>query len=110
MKLLFDENLSHRLATLLNDLFPESVHVRSIGMKSSADPSVWSHAKSNDFMIVSKDVDMHDLSLILGNPPKVIWVRLGNCTTSEVEKLLRTHYNSIKEFYDDDELSLIALP
>ena len=110
MKLLFDENLSDRLATLLADLFPNSEHVRNIGMKSSADPAVWSHAKSNQFMIVSKDVDMHDLSLIFGNPPKVIWVRLGNCSTLEVEKLIRSHYSSIREFYDDDALSLLALP
>ena len=88
MKLLFDENLSHRLASLLADLFPDSVHVRDIGLKASDDIQVWDYAKSNDLIIVSKDSDMHDRSFLYGYPPKVIWVRLGNCSTSDVEKLL----------------------
>jgi predicted nuclease of predicted toxin-antitoxin system len=72
MKLLFDENLPSKLSTRLSDLFPDSLHVRDIGMKATIDPIVWNYAKDNDFMIVSKDADMHDLSLLFGNPPKVI--------------------------------------
>lgn len=61
-------------------------------------------------MIVSKDADMHDLSLVFGNPPKVIWVRLGNCSTSNVENLLRRNFDAIKLFYEDPFTSLLALP
>ena len=61
-------------------------------------------------MIVSKDADMHDLSLLLGNPPKVIWLRLGNCSTSQVEDLLRRNFKAIKLFSEDNYLSLLALP
>ena len=60
-------------------------------------------------MIVSKDADMHDLSLVFGNPPKVIWLRLGNCSTSQVEILLRLNFDAIKLFYEDKNLSLLAL-
>lgn len=109
MKLLFDENLSHKLARHLADVFPNSIHVRDIGLKASDDPLVWDYARDNDFMIVSKDADMHDLSLVFGNPPKVIWLRLGNCSTSEVENLLRREFEVIKEFYEDDSVSLLAL-
>ena len=61
-------------------------------------------------MIVSKDVDMHDLSLLFGNPPKVVWLRLGNCSTTEVEDLLRKNYEVIKLFSEDEQLSLLVLP
>ena len=61
-------------------------------------------------MIVSKDVDMHDLSLLFGNPPKVVWLRLGNCSTTEVEDLLRKNYEVIKLFSEDEQLSLPVLP
>jgi predicted nuclease of predicted toxin-antitoxin system len=81
MKLLFDENLSPKLTQRLADLFPNSLHVRDIGMKATIDPIVWDYAKDNNLMIVSKDADMHDLSLVLGNPPKVIWLRIDNCST-----------------------------
>jgi predicted nuclease of predicted toxin-antitoxin system len=110
VKLLFDENLSHKLAFLLADIFPHSVHVRDIGLKATSDPLVWDYAKDNDFMIVSKDADMHDLSLVFGNPPKVVWVRLGNCSTRQVEELLRRDFDVIKLFYGDDSVSLLVLP
>ncbi len=78
-------------------------------MKATIDPIVWDYAKDNDLMIVSKDADMHDLSLLFGNPPKVIWLRLGNCSTSQVEQLPRRDFNAIKSFYEDQNLSLLAL-
>ena len=110
MKLLFDENLSPKLPRLLADLFPDSLHVRDVGMKATDDPVVWDYAKENDLMIVSKDADMHDLSLVFGNPPKVIWLRLGNCSTRQVKELLRQDFDVIKSFYEDKYVSLLALP
>ncbi|NJN71796.1 MAG: DUF5615 family PIN-like protein, partial [Limnothrix sp. RL_2_0] len=62
-----------------------------------------------DFMIVSKDADMHDLSLIFRNPPKVVWIRLGNCSTRQVEHLLRREYQTIQLFYEDESSSLLGL-
>ncbi len=110
MKLLFDENLSPKLPHLLTDIFPNSLHVRDVGMKATIDPIVWDYAKDNDQIIVSKDVDMHDLSLVFGNPPEVIWLRLGNCSTLQIENTLRRNFDTIKLFYEDEDLSLLALP
>ncbi len=109
MKLLFDENLSPKLPQRLADLLPNSLHVRDVGMKATIDPIVWDYAKENNLMIVSKDADMHDLSLVLGNPPKVIWLRLGNCSTQQVENLLRRDLAAIESFFEDETLSLLAL-
>jgi predicted nuclease of predicted toxin-antitoxin system len=109
MKLLFDENLSHKLVRLLADLFPHSIHVREVGLKATDDPVVWEYAKNNDLMIVSKDSDMHQRSFVFGYPPKVVWVRLGNCSTSDVEKLLRRHFAAIEAFYEDDYASFLSL-
>ena len=109
MKLFFDENLSPKLSNRLSDLFPNSLHVRDVGMKATIDPIVWDYAKDNDLMIVSKDADMHDLSLVFGNPPKVIWLRLGNCSTLDIENLLRREFRAIRLFYKNENLSLLAL-
>jgi len=109
MRLLFDENLSPKLPNRLGDLFPNSIHVRDAGMKVTIDPIVWSYAKDNDLIIVSEDADMHDLSLVFGNPPKVIWLRLGNCSTLQVENLLRQNFEVIKLFHADENVSLLAL-
>lgn len=109
MKLLFDENLSHKLARLLDDLFPNSIHVRDIGLESAEDPLVWGYAKNNGLVIVSKDADMHQRSFLFGHPPKIVWVRLGNCSTSEVELLIRKNREALKVFYEDEYAAFLSL-
>lgn len=107
MKLLFDENLSLRLVELLADAYPESEHVHHLGLGSGADEQVWSHAKAHGFTIVSKDSDFADLSVLKGAPPKVIWIRLGNCTTASVEMLLRNSGEAVERFLDGEETCLV---
>ena len=109
MKCLFDENLSPELVRLLADLFPESVHVRDVGLKSADDPVVWQYARENGLIIVSKDSDLHQRSFVFGHPPKLVWVRLGNCSTSDVERLLRLNFAAIAVFDEDTEAAFLAL-
>ena len=109
MKFLFDENLFFKLVRLLNDLVPNSVHVRDIGLQAADDSQVWDYAKGNSLIIISKDADMHQRSFVFGAPPKVVWVRLGNCSTSEVEELLRQHIVALKAFHEDEYASFLSL-
>jgi predicted nuclease of predicted toxin-antitoxin system len=109
MKFLFDENLSPKLVNLLSDLFPDSVHVRDIGLNRADDAVVWKYAQDNFLTICSKDSDMHQRSFVLGFPPKVVWVRLGNCSTADVEELLRKHFTAIELFIADDYASFLTL-
>jgi predicted nuclease of predicted toxin-antitoxin system len=109
MKLLFDQNLSHKLARRLADLFPASTHVREVGLKEAEDPLVWEYAKQQGLMIVSKDSDFHQRSFVFGFPPKVVWVRLGNCTTTEVEQVIRKNFDSIKAFAENEEAAFLIL-
>ena len=93
MRLLLDQNLSPRLRERLRDLYPECKHVRDAGLESAADFAVWSYPKELDYVTASKDADFRQLSFAFGHPPKVIWVRRGNCSTSEIESILRDRYN-----------------
>ena len=111
MRLLFDQNLSRHLNRLLEDLYPDSLHLRDIKLESGPDNLVWEHAKSNALVIVTKDSDFVQLSARLGHPPKVIWLRLGNVSTRDVASLLRHRYEDISFFCQDDEdTSLLTLP
>ena len=74
MKLLFDENLSPRLVPALADLFPESAHVDRLSMGGEPDPVIWEYAKRHGYVLVSKDSDFHERSLLYGHPPKVVWI------------------------------------
>jgi predicted nuclease of predicted toxin-antitoxin system len=98
-----------KLPRLLEDLFPYSIHVRDVGLKAADDPLVWEYAKDNDLILVSKDADMHQRSFLFGPPPKVVWVRLGNCSTSDVESLLRQNVSTIIVFFDDPDASFLVL-
>lgn len=109
MKLLFDQNLSHRLVLVIEDLFPGSAHVRDFDLQMADDDRVWSYAAAHDFVIVSKDSDFHQMSFVLGHPPKVIWIRRGNCSTSEVARILRSHATAIRTFKADEEAGFLAL-
>src|SRR4051794_17017474 len=109
MKLLFDQNLSHKLATELAEDFCDSAHVRDFGLAEASDPAVWSHAAAHGFTIVSKDADFQQRALLMGPPPKVIWIRLGNCTTTAVAALLRSHHATLLAFEADATGTFIAL-
>ena len=97
MKLLFDQNLSPRFVKLLDDIFPNSNHVFKIGLDTSEDTEVWEDARQYNFALVTKDADFGDFSVLRGFPPKVIWIRRGNCKTSDVEKILRDNFGAIEQ-------------
>ena len=82
VKLLFDENVSSKLTSLLEDLYPGSAHVRDLGLSGASDNRVWEHAKANGFVIVSKDDDFRQRSFLRGAPPKVVWLQVGNAGTA----------------------------
>jgi predicted nuclease of predicted toxin-antitoxin system len=109
MRFLLDHNLSPRLLGLLADLAPGSLHVRDVGLASADDPAVWSYARAHGLVIVSKDSDFHQMSFLLGHPPKVVWVRLGNCSTDAIAQLIRTHAQSIAVFVADGDAGFLAL-
>ena len=110
MKLLFDANLSPRLAALLRDVFPGSAHVGDVGHLAADDLSIWYHARDNGFTIVSKDSDFHRMSFVLGAPPQVIWLRIGNCATAVVERVLRGRRQEIELFEKSDAAFLVVDP
>lgn len=109
MRLLFDQNLSPRLVSALADLYAGSKHVRHVGLQDADDAMVWAYAAEHGFVIVSKDSDFHQRSFLFGHPPKVVWIRLGNCTTSMVEEALRNRSSDLEAFARDEESSFLVV-
>ena len=109
MKLLFDQNLSSRLVVDLADLFPESQHVRNVNLHTADDIQLWRYAAHNQFAIVSKDADFHQRSFVFGHPPKVIWIRRGNCSSKDICDILQAHLSEILDFENDVDASFLAI-
>jgi predicted nuclease of predicted toxin-antitoxin system len=107
--LLLDQNLSYKLVPTLAAVFPNTVHARDVGLASADDRQVWEYAKLAGRLIVSKDADFHDRSFLWGAPPKVIWIRLGNCSTAAVGSLLLARRDAILAFSGDPETTFLEL-
>lgn len=83
MKLLFDENLSPKLVGYLADIFP----MVFTGMRGHTDTEIWSRAKQDGYVLVSKDDNFRRRSFVYRAPPKVIWLNVGNGGTAAMEEI-----------------------
>jgi predicted nuclease of predicted toxin-antitoxin system len=109
VKLLFDENLSPSLVGLVRAEYPDSTHVRDVGLRGASDQRIWEHARDNGFVIVSKDDDFRQRSLLEGAPPKVVWLQVGNAGTAPIADLLRAQAPRLRRFESEDESSFLIV-
>ncbi len=107
--LLFDQNISPRLVDRLADVYPGSVHVFTLGLGNAMDIEIWQYAYDHDYMIVTKDADFSEFGVVKGFPPKIIWIRRGNCSTQQIESILRENYSAISALSEDLETGILAL-
>ena len=82
MKLLLDENLSRRIVPFLQQAFSGSTQVALLGLQSASDQDIWNRAKSDGYVVVTRDADFQELSLVWGSPPQVVRLRPKKIWTS----------------------------
>jgi predicted nuclease of predicted toxin-antitoxin system len=109
VKLLLDENLSDRIVHRIINLYPDSEHVKTLGLTNTDDIVIWEYAKVNNFVIVSKDSDFYQRSLLYGYPPKFIYLRIGNSPTSKIVQILRDGFEVITQFESSETESILVL-
>jgi predicted nuclease of predicted toxin-antitoxin system len=109
VKLLFDHHLSPRLVATLADLYPDSSHVYLLGLDRADDKEIWEYARREGFLIVTKGADFSDLVVLRGFPPKIVWIRRGNCKSSAIESMLRHHYADIEALDKDVIVGVLTL-
>jgi predicted nuclease of predicted toxin-antitoxin system len=79
------------------------------GLGAADDQIVWAYAARHGLAIVSKDSDFQQRALLFGHPPKVIWLRLGNCSTATVAALLRARHDDLIAFEADVTAAFLVL-
>jgi predicted nuclease of predicted toxin-antitoxin system len=109
VRLLFDEQLSEMLVRQLVAVFPGALHVRLLDRAGAPDSDVWQMAREHGCVLVTKDGDFHRLSLLRGAPPKVVWLRIGNCGTADIARLLTAHADDIREFEAHSDATVLEL-
>lgn len=110
MRLLFDQNLSHRLVGDLAPWYSDCAHVGALGLDVATDREIWTFAGEQGYLIVSKDSDFRQLAFLLGPPPKAVWLRVGNRSTTGISELLRSAADVIGRFAASEEEALLVLP
>jgi predicted nuclease of predicted toxin-antitoxin system len=109
MKILLDQNLSFKLCSKLKDIFPDIIHIKDVSLEAASYEEVWLYAKLNSFILISKDSDFIEKAVIKGHPPKIIWIKTGNCPTDQIEMLVRKNRKIIEEFIADKENSVLTI-
>ena len=109
MKLLLDENLSRRIVPFLQAAFPGSSQVVLLGLESASDIEIWQYAQANDFVIVSRDSDFQERSLVAGHPPQVIWLKIPNHSKTVVLDILLAHHKEIEHALSEQNLACVEL-
>lgn len=109
MRLLFDENLSSELVESLQEEYPQSVHVRGVGLRGAHDDRIWEYARDHGLTIVSKDNDFRQRSFLDGAPPKAVWLDVGNAGTRAIAELLRRERANLLTFESDEQSALLIV-
>lgn len=109
MKLLFDQNISFRVTDKLVRIFPDSKHVRDVGLLNVKDYAIWLYARENKLCIVTSDADFIDFSMVKGSPPKIIWLRLGNTSTDAIATRLIAEKSRIEKFLNDEQTDFLQI-
>ena len=109
MKLLLDENLSRRIVHFLQTAFPGSTQIALLGLESASDSEIWQYAKDNGYVIVSRDSDFQERSLVAGHPPQVIWLKIPNRSKTVVLNILLEHRAEIEQALIEQNLACVEL-
>ena len=112
MKLLFDQNISHRIISKIKTVYHNAYSIKEVELDDAKDKQIWDFAKANNFSIVTFDADFADLATLYGHPPKIIWLRIGNISTTDLSLFLENKYSLISEFINNplyEELSCLEL-
>ena len=109
MKLLLDENLSRRIVPALRANYAGSTQVALLGLERADDRAIWEFAKAGNYVIVTKDDDFLQLQTVLGYPPKVILLTIGNCTNSEIVELLNQSHGLLEAELNQPGVGMVNL-
>ena len=104
---LLDENISFKVAKLIEEVYPNVVHVRDVALVNVSDMRIWEYAKTNNLSIVTYDNDFLNISLLKGSPPKIILLKSGNRATKEIAMLLISYKDLITEFLSEGLLETV---
>lgn len=105
MKLLIDQNISHRIIDSISDVYPNSIHVTELDLENSSDEAIWKYALINEFTLLTTDSETCSRNVISKESPKIICIQSDVVTTTKVEWTLRVNQKTIADFITGTDIS-----
>lgn len=110
MKILVDQNISFRLVPRILEQFPDTAHVKDFGLIDHNDFLIFQYARKHQFTaILTLDEDFYNIQLEHGAPPKIIWMRMGNCSTAALATAILDNAAIIHDFLLNDGIDCLEL-
>jgi len=110
MKVLIDQNISHRIVPEIASLFDELVHLKTNNWINWNDHDIFMSARELNYdAVITLDEDFNKLLLQHGTPPKIIWLKTGNCSTAKLASVIISNKDIIANFLSDDSFDCLEL-
>lgn len=105
MKFLVDAHLPPDLCTLLQKAGHDAIHTRQLPSKNqTTDQSINDFSLQDQRVVVSKDTDFYYSHLLHQKPWKLLLIRTGNISTSDLARLFEVHLPKIVEALESNSL------
>ncbi len=99
-KYLVDANLPYYFSLWNNQDF---IHVKDLN-DSWSDEQIWSYAKEQNLIIITKDADFSLKVLYKGIPPKVIHIKFGNLRIRDFHNVISNNWTAIEKGIEEYHL------
>lgn len=105
MKLIIDAQISPAIAAWINRTFDDiqAISARSVELQFAKDSVIYSYAKENGYVIMSKDDDFLNQLEKFGSPPALIWITSGNTSNARMREILTSTLPKVKNMIDKGE-------
>jgi len=109
VKVWLDAQLSPVLANWMRATFQVAAFpMRDLGMLECSDEQIFTRAKNEVDIVITKDKDFVALLERLGPPPQVIWITMGNTSNTRMKQVLQVRFPEAVEMFAKGE-SLVEI-
>jgi predicted nuclease of predicted toxin-antitoxin system len=110
MTVLIDQNISYRIVPQIAFLFDKLDHVKTNGWLDWKDYDIFMAARKQQYhAIITLYDDFSKLLLEHGTPPKIIWLKTGNCSTAALAEVITSHKEVIHRFLSDADFDCLEI-
>jgi len=103
MKFLVDVQLPGTLARWLRGRDYDAVHVLERDLGQADDRAIWKIATDEGRIMISKDEDFFILAMRPKDSGRLLWLRLGNCRTTDLLSLLNRQWSAIEAAFESGQ-------